>query len=122
MEVGEEVVYRLCEDPRPVDRVDRAEAVGCVELAVGEQRFYDVLIRCELIIMLMTGDMNPYLAIIKRAFDGDIVHIVVRHRCHLSFLNGRNASFWMENKDGDVRLVPKTIDRSTISDAYSQVR
>ena len=44
MEVGEEVVHCLSEDPRPVDRVDRTEAVRGVELFVGEQSFYDVLI------------------------------------------------------------------------------
>ena len=43
MEVGKEVVDGLREDARPVDGVDRAEAVGRVELLVGKEGFDDIL-------------------------------------------------------------------------------
>ena len=43
VEVGEEVVDGLREDARPVDGVDRAEAVGGVEFPVREKGFHDVL-------------------------------------------------------------------------------
>jgi len=43
VEVGEEIVDRLGEDARPVDRVDRAEVVLFVEGLVREQRLHDVL-------------------------------------------------------------------------------
>ena len=43
VEVGKQVVDGLCEDARPVDGVDRAEAVGRVELLVGKEGFDDIL-------------------------------------------------------------------------------
>ena len=43
VEIREEIVNSLGEDARPVDRVDRTEPVGRVELSVAEERLDDVL-------------------------------------------------------------------------------
>lgn len=44
MEVGQEVVYGLCENTRPVDRINGAKSVSSIEVAVSKKRLDYVLI------------------------------------------------------------------------------
>lgn len=54
------------------------------------------------------------LTIVEGPLDGEVVDIGIRHGRHLRFLNGRNASFRMQNKYRDVRLPAKTVNRCTV--------
>ena len=54
-----------------------------------------------------------HLAIVKSAFNSEIVNVCIRDSSHLRLLNGRNATFWMKNKDGNVGLISKTINSGT---------
>ena len=44
MEVGQEVVYGLCENTRPVDRINGAKSVSSIEVSVCEKRFDYILV------------------------------------------------------------------------------
>ena len=46
MEVGQEIVDCLSEDPGPIDGVYCAEVMLCVKLSIPKERFYDVLGGC----------------------------------------------------------------------------
>lgn len=81
MEVGEEVVDGLSEDPGPVYAVDGSETVLCVEFAIAEEDFDDVL------------------AIIECAFDSYVVHVGIGDGSHLRFLDWGYATFWVEDED-----------------------
>jgi hypothetical protein len=52
------------------------------------------------------------LTVVERTLDGDVVDVGICHGGHLSFLDGRNATFWMEYEYRDVLLVSKTINSS----------
>ena len=54
-----------------------------------------------------------HLTIVKCSFNSNIMYISISDSCHLRFLDWRDATFWMQNKDGDVGLIPKSIDGST---------
>ena len=56
---------------------------------------------------------TAYLAIVECTFDCNVVDIGVRHCCHLCFLDRRNTTFGVKNKDGDVGFVSETVNRST---------
>jgi hypothetical protein len=48
---------------------------------------------------------GAYLTIVKRALDGNIVNIFIRNRRHLRLLYRRDATFRMQNENGDIGLV-----------------
>ena len=57
---------------------------------------------------------NTYLALIKRTPHGDVVHVRVRHGCHLGLLYGRDPVFGMQYEDGHILFPPQAIDRSAV--------
>jgi hypothetical protein len=106
--VGREVVDRLGEDARPVDRVDGSESVFGVELGVGEERLDDVLKAAKDVLALgekgrREGE-ETHLAIVESAVDGEVEDVIVRDSRHLRLLNRRDAALGVEDEDGDVLL------------------
>ena len=91
-EVRVKIIGDLSEDSGPVDRIHRGEMLRFLNLFVGEQRLDDIL------------------AIIKRAVDGQTVHVGVEDRGHLRFLHGADASLREHDEHRDVFLVAKTVD------------
>ena len=69
-EIAFEVIDNLGKDTRPVDRVDRANLVLCLEGGV-------------------VGDgLDDVLAVVEHAFDGDVENVRVGQRIHLRALEG----------------------------------
>ena len=70
-----------------------------VEFLISEKGFDDVL--C----FGSAGPLGTYfcrqtdLAIVESSFDSDIMNVRVRDRGHLSLLNRRNSTFWVEDED-----------------------
>ena len=60
-----------------------------------------------------------YLAVIKSAIDGKVMHIGVGNGSHLRFLNGRDTTLGVKDEDRDVGLVTETVDGSTVIDISS---
>ena len=87
--VRRKVVRDLRENAGPVDTVDRTEVVLVVKGLVGKQRLDNVL------------------AIVKRAVDSEIVHIVVQNGRHLRLLDRRDTAAWVQDEDVDMRLGPQ---------------
>ncbi len=57
---------------------------------------------------------GTHLAIIKSPIHGDTVNILIRHSCHLSFLDWRDTTVWVEDEDGDVLFTTKTVDGGAV--------
>lgn len=55
---------------------------------------------------------NAYLAVVKRSLHRHIVHVFVQDGCHLSFLDGADATFWMKDEDADVGFGAQACDGS----------
>jgi len=53
-----------------------------------------------------------YLAVVKRAGDGDVVDVGVENGRHLRLLNRTYPAFGVQNKHRNVLLAPKTVDGS----------
>lgn len=62
---------------------------------------------------------KAYLAIVKRAFDCNVVDVGVCYSGHLGFLNGRDSALGMQDEDRHIRFVSQTVDRSTGRDQHS---
>jgi hypothetical protein len=88
-----EVVHDLCEDPRPVDGVNRTELEGRVDVWVGKEGFYDVLNGSESTVRTYTRQRFAHLAVIKVARHREVVDVFVEDRRHLQLLYGTNAPF-----------------------------
>jgi len=73
-EVGLDVVHALRQHARPVDGVDRADVVAALVGGVGIDGFYQIL------------------AVVKDAFDGDVVDVGVLQAVHLRLLEGTHAA------------------------------
>mmetsp|Transcript_6754 Transcript_6754/g.28334 ORF Transcript_6754/g.28334 Transcript_6754/m.28334 type:complete len:477 (-) Transcript_6754:1036-2466(-) len=86
LEVAGEVVDDLGQQTRPVDRVDRADAVLALEGQVVGHRLDDVL------------------AIVKHALDGEVVDVGVLQAEHLRLLEGTHAAVGAEHEDLDTLL------------------
>ena len=52
------------------------------------------------------GGGGTDLAVVKGAFDGNVVHVCIGDGGHLSLLDGRDATLGVEYEDGDVLLIP----------------
>lgn len=63
-----------------------------------------------------------YLAIVKGAFNSKVVDIGVGDCCHLSFLYGRNTSFWVENEYRYVFFVSEPIDGGAVRCSVAALR
>eukprot|EP00053_Salpingoeca_punica_P020194 m.210287 g.210287 ORF g.210287 m.210287 type:complete len:581 (-) comp17817_c0_seq5:5838-7580(-) len=96
-EVAEPVVDDLSEDARPVDAVDGAEADAGVELLVAKELLHN------------------RLAVIKGAADRHVVHVLVHHAGHLSFLDRRDLASRKEHKDFHAELAAQTGNGRTAS-------
>ena len=81
---GGEVVDNLCHQPRPVYRIDRADAVPCRNALVGEDA------------------LHHRLRVVEAAFDGDIVDVGRTHRGHLAALDVANPALGVEHEDLDI--------------------
>ena len=57
--------------------------------------------------------MSTYLTIVECTLNRNVVDIGVRHCCHLCFLDRRNATFGVKDKDGDIGFIAETVNRST---------
>lgn len=77
---------------RPVDGVYGCEFVGFVDFGVREEGF------------------DYVLAIVKGAFDTDVVHVLVENGSHLCFLHWRYFALRVEHDDGDILLPSETVD------------
>jgi hypothetical protein len=62
--------------------------MGRIEFSIGEKSFHDVL-------MGVNDNQTLVLTIVKCSFNSNVVYICVGDGCHLRFLDGRNATFWM---------------------------
>ena len=85
-EVRLDVVHALRQHARPVDGVDRADVVAALVGGVGIDGFYQIL------------------AVVKDAFDGDVVDVRVLQAVHLRLLEGTHAAMRREHEDVDARL------------------
>lgn len=87
-----EILTDLSENTGPIDRVDGTNIVGLVDIRIGEYGLDDVL------------------AVIKGAFDSEVVDIRIEYACHLRLLNGANLALGEENEDRHILLASQTID------------
>ena len=89
-----------------------------VEFFIGEKGFYDVLkdFGGEIQPRMNKKSKNFYLTIVKCAFDCNVVHISVRHCCHLCFLNRWNTTFGVKDKDRNIGFVAQAVNCSTFHD------
>ena len=85
-EVALEVVHHLRRDARPVDRVDRADAVAALELGVGGDRLDDVL------------------AVVEHALEREVVDVVVLQAVHLRRLERAHAPARREHEHAQALL------------------
>ena len=74
LEVAGEVIHHLCQQPRPVDRVDGADSVLALERKVVADVFDDVL------------------AIVEHPFNSDVVDVLVHQTEHLRLLESAHAA------------------------------
>ena len=81
-----EVIDHLRQQPRPVDAVDGADAVAALEGQIGADGLDDVL------------------AVVKHAFDGDVVDVGVLQAEHLRLLEGAHAPVRAEHEHADAAL------------------
>ena len=111
-----DVVDDLSEDTSPVDAVDRAEAVSAVDLGIGEESFDNILARSATVITVHQAGLS-HLAVIKGAFDSEIVHIFVQHGGHLCLLDRADLALGMHDEDTDILLPAQAIDggRSSVT-------
>ena len=91
-EGGPEVVDDLREDARPVDGVDGAEGVGVLEGEVVEEGLHDGL------------------AVVERAFDGQVEDVGVEDGRHLLFLERADAAVGVHHEDVDALLPAHAAD------------
>ena len=89
-----DVVNHLGQYPRPVDGVDRPQAVLFFEIDI------------------VKDGLNNGLPVVKSAADGNIKHIGVGDRGHLQLLDGADPFVRMEDEDVDLLLAAHPIDRS----------
>lgn len=54
------------------------------------------------------------LAVIECGFDGNVVDVGIGDGGHLCFLDGRNTTFWMKNKDRNIGFISQTVDSSAV--------
>ncbi len=92
MQAAVDVIDHLGQDPGPVDRVDRPEVQGCLELDVAEDLFDDGL------------------AVVEGTMDGDVEDIAVHDRGHLFFLDRADPFIGMEDEDADPLLAADAVD------------
>ena len=85
-EVSLEVVHDLRRDPRPVDRIHRANAVARLEGGVGVHLLHHVL------------------AVVEHALHRKVVDVRVLQAVHLRALEGAHAALRREHEDIDVFL------------------
>jgi hypothetical protein len=108
VEVGVEEVGDLGKNARPVDGVDGGEAVGFVDLGVGEERLDKVLWllapRCA------RDGVRAYLAVIKCAVDGQVVDIGIHDGGHLRLLDGADLAVREHDEDGHILLPAQAVD------------
>ncbi len=90
-EITLEVVHDLRRDARPVDRVDRADAIFALELGIA------------------ADGLDHVLAIVEHAFDGDVENIGVGQREHLRGLEGAHPACRREHEYGDAALSPHRV-------------
>ena len=83
LEVAGEVIDDLRQQPRPVDRVDGADAVAALEVQVGADRLDDIL------------------AIVEDALDREVVDVGVLQAEHLRLLERAHAPVRAEHEDAD---------------------
>jgi hypothetical protein len=87
------VVHRLGAQPAPVDRVECGEVQALAERGVIEQR------------------LQERLAVVERALDRDVVHVLGRDRGHLAALYLGDAPARMQNHDLHARAPGARRDR-----------
>ena len=73
LEVARKVIHHLRQQSCPVDRIDRADFVAAFEVQIVRHRFHNVL------------------AVVKHAFDGDVVDVVIEQAEHLRLLKRTHA-------------------------------
>jgi len=103
-----EVVCNLRKDTCPVDAVDCSEAMGAVDLRVGEQGLDNVLRK--LVSFPCTWLGPTYLAVIKSAIYGNVMHVGVQNCGHLSLLNRADLALRVHDKHADIFLASQTVD------------
>ena len=86
---GGKIIGGLCHHPRPIDRIDPGQIQFLAKFAVIEHRFHQ------------------RLTIVKRAVDGQRMHIGICRRCHLHALDVRHAPLRIENENIDGVAAPK---------------
>jgi len=89
-----DVIDHLGQDSRPVDGVDRPQAVLFFEVDIVED------------------GLDNGLPVVKSAADGDIKYIGVGDRGHLQLLDGADSFVGMKDEDVDLLLAPYSIDSS----------
>jgi hypothetical protein len=53
------------------------------------------------------------LTVVESPFDSDVVNIRIGDRGHLSLLNRRDTTFWMEDENRNIFLVSEAVNRRT---------
>ena len=90
---GGEVIDRLRDDARPVDRIDAGEPHAVAEGVVIEHR------------------LHQRLAVVEGAFDGERVHVVVGRRGHHAPLHLGDAALREQHHDVDLGAAAEGLDR-----------
>lgn len=84
----------MSQDTSPVDAVDGSQAVGAVDVWVGEE------------------GLDKVLTVVKGAVHGQVVHVGVQDGRHLGFLDGADLALGVHDEDGHVLLAAQTVDGS----------
>ena len=98
---GGEVIDRLRDDARPVDRIDAGQAHAVAEGVVIEHR------------------LHQRLAIVEGAFDRERVHVFIRRRGHHAPLHLGNAAVREQHHHVDLGAAAERLDRGAAGVARS---
>ena len=96
-----EIVGDLRQDPGPVNGIDGCQCVGSIDIGIGKQRFDDILSRRFSRVRICHAlSHTPYLAVVERALDGQVMDVRIGDSCHLRFLDRADFALGMQNEDG----------------------
>ena len=88
LKVTGKVVNHLGQQTGPIDGIDGADLVAALELKIVRNRF------------------NNVLAIVKNAFNGDVVNVFVHQAEHLGLLKRAHATIWRSHENSHAFFAP----------------
>ena len=104
LEITREVINNLSQQTRPVDAVDRADFVFFLKFEVVRHRFDHVL------------------TVVKHAFNGNVMDVLVHQAEHLRLLKGAHAALRAGHEDANTLFATHGIFRCTASVATGRAK